>query len=668
LIRAGPDPFAADSCHHDGMGRLWARALIWPLAPAMMVGAAICDLASSEHSVQLAAADVPLVAAMVACWVVGLVVTLNAPDGRAGWAFVGLGTAVAWSSVCDEYVRLAYDDGRSLPAWHLVAVLSDTSFVWWFVFIARILQLTVPVDQRRRERMLSRLTYSLGAGFQVGALLRTARLDPPLHDLRSPLAAGPLAPIFALVAAACIYALGVVVVISVVQLVRAWRHSSGDGRRQLLWLAEGAVPMAPAVVGAFVASIANDTDVASILLGVAMVTLVVGAGLSILRYRLYDVEQVVIESAAYAVAAVAVVVAYAVVLLIVTRSTTVDAASPLATAVATLAGVAVARLALQWARRAVGRRVNPSLYDAVSTVRRLVRARGEDLDAAVAEVLGTGARFLYPAPEGHWVSQDGRPVTPSLSLVDVTRGGQVTAALEYDPTSVERSLAEAVAAEASIAVDNVSLRAELARQLEVVSQSRSRLETAHLEERRRIERDLHDGAQQRLLASALRLRSARLNGGAQLLESEADRCIDELQVTVRELRDLAAGLQPAALSAGGLLSAVADLSLRAPVPLQYDVPEARFPAGIEAAAWFVIAEAVTNAVKHASPCSVSVAVHATGRALEVEVLDDGTGGANPSGTGLRGLADRVAAIGGDLAVVNVVPQGTSVRAVLPCVS
>ena len=117
-------------------------------------------------------------------------------------------------------------------------------------------------------------------------------------------------------------------------------------------------------------------------------------------------------------------------------------------------------------------------------------------------------------------------------------------------------MVEAVASEAAAEIDNVALRAELARQVELISESRSRLATAHLEERRRIERDLHDGAQQRLLAIALQLQSAKVNGRRTVLRDEVDRAIAELGITVQELRDLAGGLQPAALAGGGLLAAV----------------------------------------------------------------------------------------------------------------
>ena len=183
----------------------------------------------------------------------------------------------------------------------------------------------------------------------------------------------------------------------------------------------------------------------------------------------------------------------------------------------------------------------------------------------MAQALGDGARVVYPAAGGGWVTSDGRAVEPSAEGVDVRRHEELVARLEFDPRESGRDVVEAVACEAAAEMDNVALRAELARQVELIRESRARLSTAHLEERRRIERDLHDGAQQRLLAIALQLQSARLNGDGDVLVAETDRAIAELQATVQELRTLAAGLQPAALAGGGLLAAVADLAARAPL-------------------------------------------------------------------------------------------------------
>ncbi|HYU83625.1 MAG TPA: histidine kinase [Kribbellaceae bacterium] len=582
--------------------RQLARVVTWPLTPGLLLAALASDIARDDSGLSVGASDLPVIVAMVACWMVGVVVTGRAFDQAAGWAFLGLGTAAAWSAFCDDYSELGRTDGRDVPAWQLFATLGDTSFVWWFVFMALVLQFTPPLEPRRGlARALPAVTVVTGVVFQAMALLRSTPLDPPREELTSPWAVPGLSRVAETLAAIALYALGACAIASVVVLVQAWRRSEGEARQRLLWLVAGAVPVAPAVIAAFAVSVAGHTDAAAVFLAAAMVSLVAGAGLSVLKYRLYDVERVVTESAAYAIASAAVIVVFVGVVVVISRSTPVDAGSQLPTIAATLAGVVAARVSYVWGRRAVSRRVNPARFDAVNAVRSGLAAPSADLDDLVVQALGSKTRVLYPTAGGAWVTSDGREVPPGPDVVDVRRHGMVTARLQFDPSESDPSVVEAVAAEAAAEIDNVALRAELARQVELITESRARLATAQIEERRRIERDLHDGAQQRLLAIALQLRSARLNGDGTVLEAETDRAIADLQVTVQELRDLAAGLQPAALSGGGLLAAVADMAVRSPVVLRYDVVEERYPASVEGAAWFVIAEAVTNAVRQSRP-------------------------------------------------------------------
>ena len=216
----------------------------------------------------------------------------------------------------------------------------------------------------------------------------------------------------------------------------------------------------------------------------------------------------------------------------------------------------------------------------------------------------------------------------------------------------------------------MALRAELARQVELISESRSRLTTAHLEERQRIERDLHDGAQQRLLAIALQLQSAQVNGEPEVLRAEVDRAVNELGVTVQELRDLAGGLQPAALAGGGLLAAVVDLVGRIPLTIDYDVVDRRFPSSIESGAWFVIAEAVANAVKHANVSEVSISVTSDGSVLQVVVRGLWDRSSRPAGAWVagarrpgRGFA-RPAPGGGEPAARHRCRGGAAMRVVI----
>ncbi len=647
-------------------GRTLIRALTWPLVPVLTVAAVLFESRGARDP-DLATADMPMIAAMLACWLAGLVVTGRSHTQPAGWAFLGLGTAVAWSAFTDEYA--AVGDPDPLPAYDLFATLGDSSFVWWFVFLALVLQYTPPGPRvGRLAAGLPVVTIAAGIGFQVLALLRSTPLDAPRKDMASPWAVDAWSGLFENAAAFAIYLLGVCLLLSAYVLVRAWRRSSGESHRQLLWLVAGAAPVPPVIVASFAFSALDQEPVAGVLLGLAIVSLVVGAGFSVLRYRLYDVERVITESAAYAIAAGAVVVIFAVVIIVISRSTPIDAGSQLPTVAGTLAGVVAARASYVWGRRAVGRRVNRTRFDAIETVRSGLADPAPDLDALVSAALGGAAQVVYPSADGGWVTALGHDVSPGEVYVDVQRHGVLTARIEYGEQLNDREVVEAVAAAAAPEIDNVALRAELARQVEVVTESRARLATAHLDERRRIERDLHDGAQQRLLAIALQLQAARVNGEPDVLTREVDRAVVDLGTTVRELRDLAAGLQPAALAGGGLLGAVVDLAGRIPLRLDIDVVDRRFPPPVEAAAWFVIAEAMANVVKHARTEEACISVASSDSQLRVVVTDRGVGGADEHGHGLGGLADRVAALRGTLAVRSVEPHGTEVEAVLPCAS
>jgi signal transduction histidine kinase len=262
---------------------------------------------------------------------------------------------------------------------------------------------------------------------------------------------------------------------------------------------------------------------------------------------------------------------------------------------------------------------------------------------------------------------------PTRAVTWIEHEGEPLAVLVHDPTLREEpKLVQAVAAAARFALVNARLHAEVRAQLETVKESRARIATAADTERRRIERDLHDGAQQRLVALALELRSAQRALGAeadpeldQLLESTAD----ELQVAVEELRSLAHGIHPGALTQAGLSSALEALAARVPIPVTVDATSERFPAEVEVTAYFVASEALANVVKHAEASTVAISARREKGTLVIEVADDGVGGATASdGSGLHGLADRLEAHGGRLSVESLSGLGTRIVGEIPCVS
>ncbi len=228
-----------------------------------------------------------------------------------------------------------------------------------------------------------------------------------------------------------------------------------------------------------------------------------------------------------------------------------------------------------------------------------------------------------------------------------------------------------MAAAAGLAMENERLHAEVLARLEEVRASRTRIVAAADSARRQVERDLHDGAQQRLVALTLAVGIARTR-----IESAPDPALagllqqasDEAGQALRELRDLAQGLHPAVLTEAGLGPALESLAERSPAPVELSVStEGRLPVPVEVAAYYVVSEALANVAKHAQASSVTVRVDRKGERLHLEVADDGVGGAGVRpGSGLEGLADRVAALDGSLEVDSPTGGGTRVRVVLPC--
>ena len=304
-----------------------------------------------------------------------------------------------------------------------------------------------------------------------------------------------------------------------------------------------------------------------------------------------------------------------------------------------------------------------------------LRGAPEDLRLPLARALRDPSLvLLYWLPRfGVWTDQDGRPVAlpddpRRVSLID--DDGEPMAALIHDPAlRDEPALLDAVRAAACIALRSGRLQAQLRANVEELRGSRARVLEAGQRERQRLERDLHDGAQQRLVALSLNLGVLQTRLGddpeAEALLREAR---GEIAVSLAELRDLARGLHPAVVTAHGLAVALESLAARAPVPVRLgvDVP-GRLDETVEVAAYYVVCESLTNIGKHARASSATVTLTHRDGTMVIEVVDDGCGGADTErGTGLRGLADRVEALGGRLRVWTPVGSGTRVRAELPC--
>jgi len=303
---------------------------------------------------------------------------------------------------------------------------------------------------------------------------------------------------------------------------------------------------------------------------------------------------------------------------------------------------------------------------------------GGALQDLLADALGDPSLELaYWLPsESRYIDPSGKPLEVpgpgSRRFVrEVERDGRPIGALICDPALANQTgLVDAVGAAAALALENERLEAELRARVEELHSSRARIVAAGFEERRQVERDLHDGAQQRLMALNMNLRLARgkVDTDPALAGELLDAAMQELSEATSELRELARGIHPAVLSDRGLAAALSGLAGRSPVPVEIvETPAERLPAPVESTAYFVIAEALTNVARYSQAGNATVRVARENGVVEVEVSDDGIGGANPAaGTGLRGLSDRVAALDGDFRVKSLAGEGTTVRASIPC--
>ena len=302
-----------------------------------------------------------------------------------------------------------------------------------------------------------------------------------------------------------------------------------------------------------------------------------------------------------------------------------------------------------------------------------------ELRDALARALGDpSVSIAYWLPEFQsWADLDGRAMNPpgeeegrTVTMID--RDGERVAALVHDSALLEESeLLEAVSAAARIAIESGRLHVELRARLEELRGSRSRLLEAGQRERQRLERNLHDGAQQRLIALSLELSMLEdelgEDGVARARLAQARR---EIATCLAELREVAQGIHPAVVTGHGLAVALEQLAARAPVPVRLSVEiDKRLPDAVEVAVYYLVSESLANVAKHARASAAAIAVSSENGHVAIEILDDGVGGADTErGSGLRGLADRVEALGGWLRIWSPSGGGTRVRAEIPCAS
>jgi signal transduction histidine kinase len=605
----------------------------------------------------------------------GALVASRQPRNPIGWLFCifALVNAVMADAAQGWALRAADEGWRGADVAYLVssAGRQPSGLAWILTF------LLIPGGRLPSRRW--RAVVGLAA---AGSLLTmtgwsfSAGLNDDFPSGRNPYAveAVPMDVLFAL---GMVLTVGAFLAASVL-LVRRLRRSQGAERQQLKWFAFAAT--VATVVPPVALALWVVTPLAAVLIALMLTALPIAASIAILRYRLYEIDLVINRTLVYG--AVTVLLAAVFAATIVLLGTALGRGSAWATAGATLVVAVVFRPLRRSVQDAVDRRFNRARYDALHRMAafldelRAGRAEPEEVEGILRDAApepdlelvfflpGSG---LVVDAHGTVVSDRHRDGRERLLIQPGDRpiGAVVYAAATQEQLALVSRLVEA----GGLAIEIARLRVELRHQLAEVQASRVRIIAAGNVERRRIERDLHDGAQQRLVSIGLALRHAQHELGVGS-SYEAGRTLDaavaEVAVAIGELRELARGLPPAQLDAG-LGPAFRELARRAPVPVLVKAPTERFDRGVEAAAYFIGCEGVTNAIKHADATRILLSAEQANGRLVVAVNDDGMGGAAPvNGSGLTGLSDRVAALGGTLRITSERGRGTTLTAELPC--
>jgi signal transduction histidine kinase len=475
------------------------------------------------------------------------------------------------------------------------------------------------------------------------------------------------------VAMVCAYVLSA---LGLVGLLEKWRLSAGVLLQQLKWVLFGVVV---AVLTNIVAAVVPGLWV--VRLG-GFVAMLASVGVAVFRYRLFDIDRLIKGTIVYGsltAALLAVVGATGALAGSAYRLST--GASMLAASFATAVAVGVLKPVHGWAQDRLDKLFDRGGWEAARRVRAFTADSGSvapepgALQTLLSEVLDDpDLTVSYRFADGAYVDSWGRPVTETRGPREfdaVSLGSGAALVNHRSMTAGDGNRLQRVLAESVVAFEHGRMQADLERQLSALRDSRARLVAAGDIERRRIERDIHDGAQSQLVALGLALRGGQRRADPQLgaaADALVDQAVAGIQEAIAELRRLASGVMSPLLVSDGIAAAVTELAgrLPAPVAVHVDVP-ARPPEGIESVLWYVTCEATTNALKHAPGAAIIISIHSRGDELRAEVTDDGPGGATcANGSGLRGLIARVEAVSGQLEVISPPGAGTIVRAVIPC--
>jgi signal transduction histidine kinase len=611
---------------------------------------------------------------------VGALIATRRPRNPIGWILVlgSLSLAPVLAASPYAWVALRAHPG-SLPGGSWAALLSSLwpAFFAWPLAVAFVF----PDGRLPSPRWRPYALFAAGSFALLLFVLVTAeRLEHPFSDVPNPFPVR-LPEAFAPLRSFAWLAMFASLVVGAGAVRSRYKRSAGIKRLQMLWLAYAALLIPLGVVCFLLWGLLfgepGDAVVAFLLGMQAAVALAVGVAVT--RYRLYEIDRLINRTLVYALVTASLGLVYGAVSVV--AGVVVGRGSAWATAL----GAVIVALAFKplrtRAQAAVDWRFARRRYEGLRSVRAFVddvrdgRREPEEIGAVLAAALrDPTAELLFRLPAsdtyadsaGHVVAE---PPDGGDALTPVEHRGQEIGLLRHRRDLLDRpDLLHSILDAASLAIEIARLRVEVRLQLVEVDESRARIVQAGYEERRRLERDLHDGAQQRLVTLGIVLRRLQrsLPREAKVLGPALDSAVDEIGHAIADLRTIASGMRPPRLD-DGLAAALADLAREAPVPIDVEATAERLPPDVEAAAYFVVCEAVTNAVKHASPSRVSVeAIFADG-GLRLLVADDGVGGANAArGTGLVGLTDRVVAQGGTLLIKSPLGAGTRIEAEFPC--
>jgi signal transduction histidine kinase len=661
------------------------RTQVWPWAvaigiTALVISALVLEAASGSHADPWGE-SAALAVAVLGCGAIGLLLALRKPGNVLGWMLMAnsaLVTVAGFAGAYATYALLA--NPGSLPAGR-VAALWDTA-AWPTLFVGLIAVAFVfpdghlPSPRWRGVVIGSALALAL---LQIRALVSPDPLDPPFEHVASPLPqlSEPVAGLVLLLAL-----LGSMtgLVAAVLAVRTRYRDAEGVTRQQIRWLLYAAAAIPAIVVVCIVEGAIGGTQgvATTATLLVAELGIPVAVGIAVFRYRLYEIDRLINRTLVYG--ALSALLAAGFILVTLAFGVALGRGSTLSTAAATLA-VAIAFRPLRGRLQVlVDRRFDRRRYEGMRRIDAFLeqlrsgQTAPEEAGRVLSEALSDPSMRLYFwLPQSEVYADASGRTMPELPLspaarTPVRRGELRLGMLIHDPALTARpDLLDEVIVRAGLAIEIARLRVEVRRQLAEVEASRARIVAAAQDERRRLERDLHDGAQQRLVSIGLELRHLQHEMPEHSdARASLDAVVDGLAEGIAELRELARGVRPATLDEG-LGPALRELGSRVSVPTEVIVTDERFDSQVEAAAYFVASEALANSIKHSRGSRVVVEANRMNGSLLLSVSDDGLGGATSRpGSGLAGLADRVAALGGHLRVQSPAGSGTCITAELPC--